>query len=60
MRAVFVAAGPSFRRGATLPAFDNVDVYPLLAKLLGVTPARNDGSADVFTPVLTPRTAPAH
>ncbi len=40
MRAVFVAAGPSFRRGATLPAFDNVDVYPLLAKLLGVTPAR--------------------
>jgi predicted AlkP superfamily pyrophosphatase or phosphodiesterase len=43
MRAIFVAAGPSFRRGATLPAFDNVDLYPLLAKLLGVDPAPNDG-----------------
>jgi len=60
MRAVFVAAGPSFRRGATLPAFDNVDVYPLLAKLLGVAPARNDGSADTFAPVLVPRAEPAH
>lgn len=46
MRAVFVAAGPSFRRGVTLPAFDNVDVYPLLAHLLGVAPAPNDGTLD--------------
>ena len=46
MRAIFVAAGPSFRRGATLPAFDNVDLYPLLAKLLGIDPAPNDGSLD--------------
>jgi predicted AlkP superfamily pyrophosphatase or phosphodiesterase len=60
MRAVFVAAGPSFRRGTTLPAFDNVEVYPLLAKLLGLAPARSDGTADVFTPVLTPRTDAAH
>lgn len=60
MRAVFIAAGPSFRRGTTLPAFDNVDVYPLLAELLGLAPARNDGDAATFTPVLTPRTAPAH
>lgn len=60
MRAVFVAAGPSFRRGATLPAFDNVDVYPLLAKLLGVAPARNDGSVETFAPVLAPRAEPAH
>ncbi|UOV06223.1 ectonucleotide pyrophosphatase/phosphodiesterase [Pseudoxanthomonas sp. F37] len=60
MRAVFIAAGPSFRRGATLPAFDNVDVYPLLAELLGLAPARNDGTADTFKPVLMPRTAPAH
>lgn len=44
MRAVFVAAGPSFKRGTTLPAFDNVDVYPLLAHLLGIEPAPNDGT----------------
>lgn len=60
MRAVFVAAGPSFRQGITLPAFDNVDVYPLLATLLGITPAHNDGSTDVFTPALMPRTGAAH
>lgn len=60
MRAVFVAAGPSFRRGATLPAFDNVDVYPLLATLLGLAPARNDGTAATFAPVLAPRADMPH
>jgi predicted AlkP superfamily pyrophosphatase or phosphodiesterase len=43
MAALFLAHGPAFRSGVTLPAFDNVDVYPLLAKLLGVKPERNDG-----------------
>lgn len=43
MAAVFVAHGPAFRRGVTLPAFDNVSVYPLLARLVGVRPAANDG-----------------
>lgn len=52
MRAVFVAAGPSFRRGEVLPAFDNVDVYPLLARLLDVQPAPNDGSIDALRPAL--------
>jgi predicted AlkP superfamily pyrophosphatase or phosphodiesterase len=44
MRAVFVAKGPAFRSGVVLPPFDNVDLYPLLAHLLGVQPAPNDGS----------------
>ncbi len=44
MRAVFVAKGPAFRSGVVLPPFDNVDVYSLLAYLLKVTPAANDGS----------------
>lgn len=44
MRAVFAASGPSFKRGVVLPAFDNVDIYPLLARLLRVQPAPNDGS----------------
>ena len=43
MRAVFAARGPSFRNGVVLPAFDNVDVYQLLAHLLNVKPAANDG-----------------
>lgn len=43
MRSVFVASGPAFRGGVVLAPFDNVDIYPLLAHLLGVTPAANDG-----------------
>ena len=43
MAAVFVANGPAFRRGVVVPLFDNVDVYPLLTRLIGVKPARNDG-----------------
>jgi predicted AlkP superfamily pyrophosphatase or phosphodiesterase len=54
MRAIFVAAGPAFKPHRALPGFPNVDVYPLLAYLLNVTPARNDGDRKVFQPVLRP------
>lgn len=47
MRAVFVAHGPSFKPGVVLPVFDNVDVYPLLARLTGVKPEKGDGSLKV-------------
>jgi predicted AlkP superfamily pyrophosphatase or phosphodiesterase len=46
MRALFVAHGPAFKRGLRVPEFDNVDVYPLLAHLLAITPKRNDGRFD--------------
>jgi hypothetical protein len=47
MRGVFVAAGPAFRQGLTVPAFENVHIYNVLAQILGVTPAPNDGQSDV-------------
>lgn len=53
MRALFIAAGPAFRPGTQLPVFDNVDVYPLLARLIGVEPRPNDGTIEVFTGALT-------
>lgn len=56
MRAVFIAHGPAFRAGTVLPPFDNVDVYPLLAHLLGIPAAPNDGSLAPLLPAL--RTAP--
>ena len=43
MAAVFIGHGPAFGRGGTTPLTDNVDVYPLLAELLGVAPEPNDG-----------------
>jgi len=44
MRAVFVAHGPSFKQHLTVPELDNVNVYVLLATLMGVQPLRNAGS----------------
>lgn len=46
MGALFVAAGPDFQQGVVTPPFQNIHVYSLLAGLLGVTPASNDGSPD--------------
>lgn len=47
MRAVFIAHGPSIKPGVVLPDFDNVDVYPLLARISGVKPEAGDGSLKI-------------
>jgi predicted AlkP superfamily pyrophosphatase or phosphodiesterase len=52
MHALFIASGPAFRRGATIAAFDNVDVYPLLARLIGIAAAPNDGDITPLLPAL--------
>jgi predicted AlkP superfamily pyrophosphatase or phosphodiesterase len=43
MRALFIAHGPSFRRGVVAPSFPNVDVYPLMTHLLGIKGKSGDG-----------------
>ncbi len=53
MAAVFVASGPAFRADVRLKSFDNVDVYPLLARLVGVKPQPNDGTLTPLRPSLT-------
>lgn len=52
MRAIFIGHGPAFRRQVVVPAFDNVDVYPLLAHLLGIQAESNDGNLDEVQGVL--------
>jgi predicted AlkP superfamily pyrophosphatase or phosphodiesterase len=52
MRAVFVADGPDFADGVRMAAFDNVDVYPLVMRLLGVPAQPNDGDAHRFDAVV--------
>jgi predicted AlkP superfamily pyrophosphatase or phosphodiesterase len=52
MAALFVAEGPAFRKGVTLAPFDNVDVEPLMAKLLKLKAPKADGTAKVFDRVL--------
>jgi len=36
MKAIFFAAGPDIRPGITLEPFENVNVYPLIARILGL------------------------
>jgi predicted AlkP superfamily pyrophosphatase or phosphodiesterase len=52
MRAIFVAAGPAFKQGVTVEPFENVSIYHMLATILGVTPAANDGDPSVSRAVL--------
>lgn len=60
MHATFIATGPSFGRSVQLPAFDNVDVYPLLMHLLGLTPLPNDGDIAPLLPALKDGDRPLH
>ena len=55
MRALFVAHGPAFKRGLVVPEFDSVDVYPLLAHVLGIKARANDAHyADVRSMLVSP------
>lgn len=45
MHVLFRAAGPDFKQGFNMKrSFRNVDIYPLLSHLLGITPSHNDGN----------------
>jgi predicted AlkP superfamily pyrophosphatase or phosphodiesterase len=46
MQAIFYATGPSFRKGYVHPKFDNVDLYPLIAQILGLVPKKVDGKLE--------------
>jgi predicted AlkP superfamily pyrophosphatase or phosphodiesterase len=54
MQAVFVAHGPGFLSGVKVPAFPNVDVYPLMTHLLHIPAAPNDGDYDAVKGMLKP------
>ena len=43
MRTIFMVSGPSFTPGKTVPAFLALNLYELMAHLLDVEPAENDG-----------------
>jgi hypothetical protein len=53
MQASFYAWGPAFRRHLKIPSFENINVYPLIARILGLnitTPI--DGSEKVLQSTL--------
>ncbi len=52
MGALFVAAGPDIAQGRLVRPLRNVHIYPLMAHLLRLTPARTSGSLDSVRAVL--------
>lgn len=54
MQASFQAWGPAFKKGITIPAFENVHVYPMIAKILGlrVDESKIDGKIEQLNPIL--------
>lgn len=53
MHATFYACGPNFKSGLKIPAFENVNIYPLIAKILGLTYTQKiDGKEKVLLPIL--------
>jgi predicted AlkP superfamily pyrophosphatase or phosphodiesterase len=43
MRAIFVGLGPAFKQSQVVEPFENVDVYNVMAEILGLKPSSNDG-----------------
>lgn len=52
MHALFVAVGPDFKTGVQVNTFQNIHLYELMAHLLNIEPARNDGSLDSVSVLL--------
>lgn len=58
MHGVFIAQGPDFNRGVTIPAAENIHVYNLLCAALRITPAPNSGNRRLVEAILrTPHRA---
>jgi alkaline phosphatase D len=53
MKAVFYAEGPDIRPGVKLKPFENVNVFPLIVKILGLEAPPVDGSLGVLSGVLS-------
>jgi predicted AlkP superfamily pyrophosphatase or phosphodiesterase len=54
MRAIFFAEGPDIRGGVTVKPFENVNVYPVVVKILGLDSPKIDGSLNVLSSILAP------
>jgi Type I phosphodiesterase / nucleotide pyrophosphatase len=58
MHASFYAWGPMFNRHQTISGFENIHVYPLIAKILGLQLTEKiDGDLKVLAPILAAKPA---
>lgn len=52
MQATFIAHGGAFKKSYITEPFENVEVYNLMCKILGLRPAPNDGKKDLAKEML--------
>ncbi len=52
MKAIFFAAGPDLTPGKTVAPFENVNLYPWLAHMLGLNAPKSDGSLNILSGTL--------
>lgn len=52
MQATFIAHGGAFKKGLIVEPFENVEVYNVMCKILGLKPAPNDGKIDLSKQIL--------
>ena len=52
MHALFIAYGPAFKTGMLHKPFLNVNIYPLMCKVLGISCPTVDGSLSVVSDML--------
>ncbi|HKF50078.1 MAG TPA: ectonucleotide pyrophosphatase/phosphodiesterase [Terracidiphilus sp.] len=52
MKASFFAEGPDIVPGKTVQPFENVNLYPWMAHMLGLTPAKSDGNLNILAGTL--------
>ncbi|KAJ1688883.1 hypothetical protein LUZ63_013038 [Rhynchospora breviuscula] len=53
MRTIFMARGPRFAKGRKVPSFKNIEIYNVLASILGLKGAPNNGSASFANSILS-------
>ena len=54
MQGIFFAFGPNIRAGQKIKAFENIHVYPLVAKILNLTTPRIDGDERIINLIYKP------
>ena len=52
MKAIFFAAGPDILPGKTVAPFENVNLYPWMAHMLGLKTPKSDGSPNILSGTL--------
>lgn len=53
LNAIFIANGPSFKKGLTIEAFENIHILPIILEIYGIkAPNDIDGKREILYPIL--------